>query len=528
MTQYIGAESIDTLAFVSPLPTVAKLATFGLISPLVKTQVPAFVRDEHQRFIDFLQSYYEWTESVGNPVYAIKKLLTFEDIDTTTLDLISTFSKEYLVNIPDSVLADKRNLVKNIKEYYRARGTEKSFRLFFRILFGEEIEFYYPQKDMLRVSDGKWVQPTVIKIVSVFGNPALLKGSRIRGQLSNAAAFIENVTIQQYGAITTYELKLNPSSIFGQFQNNETISNEDESIGGRVSPILRNIILTAAGEGYSPGDQITITSVIGLGAKAVVESVTNLGAIKKLQVLDFGVEYQTTPVITFPVTATTATGTPDVYSIAKYKGQYINDDGHLDSSKVIQDSYFYQLFSYLIYSNQSSHLYKEVLLKQLHPAGFQFFAGVKIHEFGSLNANRRRRNPNANYLNVEIEQEMMVVQGFFKLGPSYRSIERNKFTFIPHEGYDSSLDGQGSNLGYNDSELGNTQIKDFPEFTIGDFDDLTRKTNILPDIYFQNDINPGDFLFAESIGSDEDFTLSPVYYSGILTEEEFGEILVTL
>ena len=55
-----------------------------------------------------------------------------------------------------------------------------------------------------------------------------------------------------------------------------------------------------------------------------------------------------------------------------------NDDGKLSVKKFIQDSRYYQSFSYVIKTGQTIDNWKDVVKKLLHPAGFAFFGEVTI------------------------------------------------------------------------------------------------------------------------------------------------------
>ncbi len=85
--------------------------------------------------------------------YYPSKLLEYRDIDDKLDRFVKYFEDEFLYQIPGEILADKRSCLKHIKEFYQARGTEASFRFLFRIMFGEEVEFYYPKVDLFRPSD---------------------------------------------------------------------------------------------------------------------------------------------------------------------------------------------------------------------------------------------------------------------------------------------------------------------------------------------------------------------------------------
>jgi len=55
-----------------------------------------------------------------------------------------------------------------------------------------------------------------------------------------------------------------------------------------------------------------------------------------------------------------------------------NDDGKLSVKKYIQDSRYYQSFSYVIKTGQTIDYWRDTVKRLLHPAGFAFFGQVSI------------------------------------------------------------------------------------------------------------------------------------------------------
>jgi len=64
----------------------------------------------------------------------------------------------------------------------------------------------------------------------------------------------------------------------------------------------------------------------------------------------------------------TAVGVIEEGCLCSYKGRYINNDGHISSLKYIQDSYFYQMFSYMIMTSRDKSEWAEYV-KHVHPSG---------------------------------------------------------------------------------------------------------------------------------------------------------------
>lgn len=58
--------------------------------------------------------------------------------------------------------------------------------------------------------------------------------------------------------------------------------------------------------------------------------------------------------------------------------RYLNNDGFLSDRKYIQDSYYYQDFSYVIKTGQTIESWRDTVKKLLHPSGFAFFGQINI------------------------------------------------------------------------------------------------------------------------------------------------------
>jgi len=68
----------------------------------------------------------------------------------------------------------------------------------------------------------------------------------------------------------------------------------------------------------------------------------------------------------------------DVGAVAKYQGHYNTNDGFLDDDIVIQDSYRWQKYSYLITVDEKLDKYKALIKSYLHPAGTALFGEYQI------------------------------------------------------------------------------------------------------------------------------------------------------
>lgn len=292
------------------------MSTNNRISTIVSSQLPDFVRSEHPNFVAFLEAYYEYLEQsntsiqFGKTVERTKNMLNYLDIDRTIDGFAQKFYDQFLGLIPKDVSVDKAFILKNVKDFYRARGTEKSFRFLFRALFNEEPEFYYPKNDILIASSGKWFIEKSLRITNMTGgdsleNLRLFDGLRIRGVNSGATAIVERVAVSFESLVgELYELFLSNVTLgTGQipFENGEQITATDLDgvvltatiLSGRIETLSIN----QSGSGYSVGDPLVFTGD-GTGAAAVVSRVST-GNVAGVLVVDGGTGFRQNDVILF-------------------------------------------------------------------------------------------------------------------------------------------------------------------------------------------------------------------------------------
>jgi len=166
-----------------------------------------------------------------NPVNNIQELLSFRDPDKTISNFLTKFRNEFLNTLPENLDndVDKRKLIKNVKSLYRSKGTSRGHDLFFRLLFDEPSEIFYPREQMLRASDGKWDTKLILRAIQstgqlTTGDTSDLVGRTITGETSGATAIIENVFKFQIGTNTVTEFILNEDTYAnGPFQVDEVI-----------------------------------------------------------------------------------------------------------------------------------------------------------------------------------------------------------------------------------------------------------------------------------------------------------------
>jgi hypothetical protein len=186
---------------------------------LVSSQFPEFYNWEGANFVAFVEAYYKWMETNGYGRSATD-LPSIRDIDDTESEFLTHFRETYMNGIPPSLLGNQRLLQKHILDLYRSKGSYESVKLLFRLLYNEDVEMYIPSYDILKTSDGRWVQRRYIEITNSPYNLSL-ENEMIRGSKSNATAFVETYERRTQDNQVIHVLYI--SNIKGQFVINETL-----------------------------------------------------------------------------------------------------------------------------------------------------------------------------------------------------------------------------------------------------------------------------------------------------------------
>jgi len=285
-----------------------------------------------------------------NPNAHLTQLLEYADVNDTIDDFFKQFRNTFLQTLPNTLTngLDKRQLTKNIISLYKAKGTKAANEIFFRALFNETPELYYPTVDMMRVSDGNFDTEQILK--TTLSAPSDGNMNNLVGKTITQADIVGNDTVDiassvvEKATISTISLNgvshdvatfvLNKDSTTGTFsssggdalvldtaadendnlildgtdssstnagdrliQNTKSIfsgtdnTDSDVTIECNVESILDDVDVTAPGQYYSVGENINFTKEKGgTGAIAQIEQVT-YGVIDSVQIENGGSGY---------------------------------------------------------------------------------------------------------------------------------------------------------------------------------------------------------------------------------------------
>lgn len=144
-----------------------------------------------------------------------------------------------------------------------------------------------------------------------------------------------------------------------------------------TNPPIKSLNLQDSFYGGIKGNNAIISGTAGFGQ----------GIVTSVQVVDSGYGFEPGEYVTMTSSNTvyTITGRSLVINQGKGQGFWKNTRGFLNSDKFIQDSRYYQEYSYEVRSELSYSKYKDILRTILHPIGLASFGKVVINEVDDLN-----------------------------------------------------------------------------------------------------------------------------------------------
>lgn len=286
----------------------------------------------------------------ANPVENITQLMDYADVDETIDSFFDQFKTSFMRTIPNLLTGEvnKRNLLKNITDLYRAKGTRKGHELFFKVLLNEDVQLFYPTENIWKASDGKWSYDTILRVsqgndsilmesnsdTAIFllhedgssimhedSIPSLDDSSNMVGQtitqgaifdptilaggayfkkgyldIDEASAVVETITKFTISGELITELVLNKDTIKGQFVAGQQVTcidntNPDKTLSFKVISVLTGTDIETSGQYFELDDPILVTSNNGTNAAAKIESLTS-GKVAEVLVDAGGTGYQ--------------------------------------------------------------------------------------------------------------------------------------------------------------------------------------------------------------------------------------------
>jgi len=277
------------------------------ISSYIDELTPDHIEGSYPELVNFLKTYALYLERSNESGFYLNAIDIQRDIDFVEEKLLNELQNEIGVAVPRDFATNPRMFYKRLVEFYRSRGTPESIKSFFRMIYDDDVETYFPFEDLLNPSDGDWTnQETAIK--------------------ADRTTFTPNHTFTISGT---------PSV---------TPANND-----------------AAQAAIFDDDVVFVNNTYQVPVTDYTEEVYSDSGTTKYR-LNF----------------TSALANNDV--VRTYaKGLFTTVNGFLSDKKFLQDSYYYQQFSYVLRTGKNVADWSNAFTRLVHPAGFKFFGEILIN-----------------------------------------------------------------------------------------------------------------------------------------------------
>ena len=282
----------------------------------------------------------------GNPVQNIQQLLEYADSDNTIYDFLDNMRDSFMQSIPYNLAddVDKRKLIQNIKQLYKAKGTTRGHQLLMRLLFDENSEVNYPSEKMLRVSDSGWLVKDILRVtISSTIEASEFEGQKISGVESEATSIVETTQTLVEGGVTFSEFDLDNSQTVGTFTIGEQITaisnSTDLTIRATVKSIVTGGTISDRGSYYTDDQTVHIPTGSSAGngeATAAVDAVS-LGEVDGFIVDDAGTGYVVGDALVFNNTG--AGGSSVAAEVGVVGGGFTPEDGTVAQLKMKADDH---------------------------------------------------------------------------------------------------------------------------------------------------------------------------------------------
>jgi len=279
------------------------------VSSFVDDLVPEHINSNYPELVEFIKVYALYLEHKNKSSFYLNQLDHQRDIDLIETRLLDELQNEIGTPIPRTFAADHRLFYKHLTEFYRSRGTPESIKGFFKLIYDDEVEIYFPKDDMLIPSDGKWHD------------------------------YKEDVILHPENYTPSYTWTITEASY---------VIDKHDDRGFIVK--LDDDVITVNGAYKAPDQEMYVMNGGGMHPHD-----------HWMHKLTFEEELQPGDVV-------------EVYR----RGLFTTPDGMASNKKYIQDSYFYQKFSYVLRTGKNIDEWKSAFTRLIHPAGFIFFGEIII------------------------------------------------------------------------------------------------------------------------------------------------------
>lgn len=182
--------------------------------------------------------------------------------------------------------------------------------------------------------------------------------------------YTKTYTVSESGKLDTQLTMSANKSLLSVVINSQTVDRANYSFDGQF----------LTGSVFVVGLSVTVTFSNAYSGKFAVSAIDSTGKVLKINVLENPIAISGTS-IPLSYTSTLSSGldaSAHVGVIRSLPGYYSGDKGQLSTDMYLEDSNYYQEYSYVIKTSQDIEKYADLVKNVLHPAGFKMFGNVLL------------------------------------------------------------------------------------------------------------------------------------------------------
>lgn len=285
---------------------------------------PEFVIANNSKFKLFLDAYFEYLEKqnnqtastiletykqVQNPGGLIANSDVLRDVDETLDAFVEYFRKEVTSIAIQNGAVTPRFMIKNIRDLYLSKGSPRSFKLLFRLLFDQDIEIFQTKDDILKPSFGTYINFPIaffqvvefqsniyeldLSLARIEDSDGNYLGDVVAGNVAASDSELNSIIKAQLG--DAYDFKVGQQLVI--------VDTEDPNIRivVRTLPALHSVSPKANGAMYEEGDDIIFKSNFFKKQFSSKVSSVEPGTVDALVIRNRGVHYSVGDTITLYV-----------------------------------------------------------------------------------------------------------------------------------------------------------------------------------------------------------------------------------
>lgn len=254
------------------------------LESFVSENIPGFIAGNHPQFKLFLEAYYEYMElqntgsansvlelfkELPNPGAIVNDARVNRDIDETLNQFIDYFRREVMPISVELAAATDRFTIKKIRDVYLSKGTPKSFKLLFRLIYDQEIDIYETNDDIIETSEGTYLGFPVVYFQVVQYNEIVQELDLTLAPISDSELSQNSiVTILSGNVIGTYnkrevlKVQLANSAAIELDRTYAIFDTTDSSKYIIVRPLttITEVVINKGGSYYEENDNINFVS----------------------------------------------------------------------------------------------------------------------------------------------------------------------------------------------------------------------------------------------------------------------------